>query len=83
MRLLLDRGAQIEDPNDEGYTPLMESAREGHEDVVELLLDRTAEINGQTEETGETALTLAACGGFKSVFFHFYLQRANGSRGYI
>ena len=65
VRLLLDRGANIEEPNDEGYTALMEAAREGHEDVVELLLDRTAEVNQQTEETGETALTLAACGGFK------------------
>lgn len=34
VRLLLDRGAQIEEPNDEGYTPLMEAAREGHEVCV-------------------------------------------------
>ncbi len=35
------------------------------QDVVELLLDRGANVNAQTEETGETALTLAACGGFR------------------
>lgn len=38
--LLLERGANIEEVNDEGYTPLMEAAREGHEDMVAVLLER-------------------------------------------
>lgn len=38
--LLLDRGANIEEVNDEGYTPLMEAAREGHEEMVALLLSQ-------------------------------------------
>lgn len=38
--LLLERGANIEEVNDEGYTPLMEAAREGHEEMVTLLLAR-------------------------------------------
>eukprot|EP00731_Ephydatia_muelleri_P037519 Em0494g4a len=47
------------------YTPLMEASREGHEDVVKLLWERGANVNAQTEEeTQETALTLACCGGF-------------------
>ncbi len=49
------------------YTPLMEAAREGHEDVVQLLVEHGANVNAQTEETQETALTLAACGGFIEV----------------
>lgn len=65
--LLLERGANIEEVNDEGYTPLMEAAREGHEEMVALLLSQGAEINAQTEETSETALTLACCGGFTEV----------------
>lgn len=32
--------------------------------VVQVLLDRGAQVNAQTEETGETALTVAACGGY-------------------
>ena len=36
--LLIERGAKIEEVNDEGYTPLMEAAREGHEEMVTLLL---------------------------------------------
>lgn len=87
------RGANIEEVNDEGYTPLMEAAREGHEEMVALLLSQGtillyfllffiylyflliftifyvigADINAQTEETQETALTLACCGGFLDV----------------
>jgi ankyrin repeat domain-containing protein 17 len=65
--LLLSRGADLEEVNDEGYTPLMEAAREGHEDVVQLLIEHGANVNTQTEETQETALTLACCGGFLEV----------------
>uniref|UniRef100_A0A8C5WYX9 Ankyrin repeat and KH domain containing 1 n=1 Tax=Laticauda laticaudata TaxID=8630 RepID=A0A8C5WYX9_LATLA len=101
--LLIERGANLEEVNDEGYTPLMEAAREGHEEMVALLLlNLTSEsnefkrkqcytkeemeckcfllffnnynycfiganINAQTEETQETALTLACCGGFSEV----------------
>uniref|UniRef100_A0A8C9N2Y0 Ankyrin repeat and KH domain containing 1 n=1 Tax=Serinus canaria TaxID=9135 RepID=A0A8C9N2Y0_SERCA len=93
--LLIERGANLEEVNDEGYTPLMEAAREGHEEMVALLLaqgeilwrwsaqkDTIALIlltavpteqssNTQTalgtEETQETALTLACCGGFSEV----------------
>lgn len=45
----------------------MEAAREGHEEMVALLLSQGADINAQTEETQETALTLACCGGFSEV----------------
>jgi len=65
--LLIERGANIEEVNDEGYTPLMEAAREGHDEMVSLLLTQGANINAQTEETQETALTLACCGGFLEV----------------
>ncbi|XP_065353147.1 ankyrin repeat domain-containing protein 17 isoform X5 [Cloeon dipterum] len=65
--LLIERGANIEEVNDEGYTPLMEAAREGHDEMVALLLGQGANINAQTEETQETALTLACCGGFVEV----------------
>ncbi|KAF8371143.1 mask-1, partial [Pristionchus pacificus] len=67
VKLLLDAGANIEEPNDESYTPLMEAAREGHADVVRMLLDAGANVDATTEETGETAMTLAACGGFTEI----------------
>ncbi|XP_055381299.1 ankyrin repeat and KH domain-containing protein mask isoform X2 [Condylostylus longicornis] len=75
--LLIERGANIEEVNDEGYTPLMEAAREGHEDMVALLLMKGANINATTEETQETALTLACCGGFTEVAEFLIKQGAN------
>ena len=41
-----------------GWTPLHEGARGGHEDVVRLLLDRGAPINAK-ERTGKTPLDLS------------------------
>lgn len=75
--LLIERGANIEEVNDEGYTPLMEAAREGHEDMVALLLSKGANINAATEETQETALTLACCGGFTEVVEFLIKQGAD------
>ncbi|XP_026474601.1 ankyrin repeat domain-containing protein 17-like isoform X4 [Ctenocephalides felis] len=75
--LLIERGANIEEVNDEGYTPLMEAAREGHEEMVGLLLSQGANINAQTEETQETALTLACCGGFLEVADYLIKAGAN------
>jgi ankyrin repeat protein len=65
VKLLCERGANLEEPNDEGYTPLMEASREGHMEVVEFLLDKGADVNAKIEEGVETSLTLAASGGFK------------------
>lgn len=64
MSLLIDNKADLEEPNDEGYTPLMEAAREGHRDVVELLLSRGANVNSRVDENLETPLTLASSGGY-------------------
>lgn len=35
---LTDTSVDVVKVNDEGYTPLMEAAREGHEEMVALLL---------------------------------------------
>lgn len=36
--LLIEHGANIEEINEDGYTPLMEAVQEGHTDVVSVLL---------------------------------------------
>lgn len=36
--LLIERGANLEEVNDEGYTSLMEAVREGDKDMVSLLV---------------------------------------------
>lgn len=61
--LLLECGANIEEVNDEGYTALMEAAREGHEEMVALLISNAAQINATTEDSKETALSMASGAG--------------------
>ncbi|XP_029663141.1 ankyrin repeat and KH domain-containing protein 1-like [Formica exsecta] len=69
VELALKRGANIECAT-LGYTPLMEAALNGHEKVVKLLVDHDANINAQSEETFETALSLACCGGFLQIVIY-------------
>ena len=59
--LLLERGANIEEVNDEGYTPLMEASREGHEEMVALLLSQGMnDHSGNTFEGGKNLLPMSA-----------------------
>ena len=41
-----------------GYTPLMNASHEAHKEIVELLLDRCADINAQCNQ-GKTAISYA------------------------
>lgn len=44
MRLLLEKGAELETKDNSGQTPLPWAAQSGHEDAVRLLLERGAEL---------------------------------------
>ena len=57
--LLIERGANLEEVNDEGYTPLMEAAREGHEEMVALLL-----AHGKSHVYKDLSLPLSLNGSF-------------------
>jgi ankyrin repeat protein len=43
VRLLLDRGAQVDRPSDVGNSALMAAAAAGHVEVLRLLLERGAD----------------------------------------
>jgi ankyrin repeat protein len=64
--LLLDRGADVGQADEDGWTALMRACQNGHRDVAELLLDRGADV-GQADEDGWTALMLACQKGHHAV----------------
>lgn len=54
---------KLEEPNENGHTPLMEAASAGDVECVRILLDAGANVNTHSHEFKETALTLAAYKG--------------------
>lgn len=66
MKVLLKAGANIEDHNENGHTPLMEAASAGHVEVARVLLEYGAGINTHSNEFKESALTLACYKGIVS-----------------
>ncbi len=64
--MLLDKGAKIDNPNNDGSTPLMGAAVNNRLDVVELLLDRAANIDAR-DKFDYTALYLAKIMGHKRI----------------
>ena len=59
VRMLLDRGARINQAREDGGTPLYMAAQQGHAAVAQVLLDRGADIN-QAWNDGATPLYMAA-----------------------
>ena len=59
VRLLLDAGAKVDEPSNDG-TPLMVAARHGGLPVFELLLSKGADPNKARDSQGNTALMHAA-----------------------
>src|SRR3990167_4753558 len=66
VRLLLDRGANINHDNNLGATALIVAAENGHTDTVILLLDKGADINHATDY-GSTVLVYAARSGLTDI----------------
>lgn len=68
---LLEAGANVEQHNENGHTPLMESASAGHVGVAGILLAAGAGINTHSNEFKESALTLAC---YKGQLYSYRLQ---------
>ena len=62
VAVMLDKGADINEMNRNGKTPLMMAAANGHTETVELLLKRHAAIDAKDID-GVTALMMAASSG--------------------
>lgn len=64
-RELLEQGAAVDRPNEQGLTPLHWSALNGRTDLAELLLDHGADINAREKYTGKlTPMAMALLMGY-------------------
>jgi ankyrin repeat protein len=75
-RLLIERGANVNAKDHDGWTPLMKAAQAGHTEMVELLLEHGADMS-VADENGRTAWMLAAVGGHSDIADVFKRARAN------
>lgn len=66
VALLLEKGADVNDPGYQGQTPLKYAAEKGHLEIVNLLLSRGANVNTR-DVWLETPLTAAARAGHLAV----------------
>ncbi|KAH8689310.1 hypothetical protein BGW36DRAFT_70072 [Talaromyces proteolyticus] len=68
VKLLLEKGADLESKDHEyGRTPLSRAAEGGHEAVVKLLLEKGADLESKDCEYGRTPLSWAVEGGHEVV----------------
>ncbi|XP_014278504.1 putative ankyrin repeat protein RF_0381 [Halyomorpha halys] len=67
VNFLLMHGADIEEMANNGKTPLISAVSEGHEDVVEALLNRGASLHATDDGRGNTALHIAAKKGYLKI----------------
>jgi len=66
-RLFLDLGADVNAPDERGWTPLMEAATWGHTEIVRLLLAHGADVNQAMNDLPITALAVAERDGHPEV----------------
>ncbi len=70
VKFLISKGADVNDRNDNGATPLMLAAMRGNKESVELLAAKGADVNVKANK-GETALHLAAISGHRRTWWSF------------
>ena len=65
VKLLFEKGADLDSEDRQGQTPLSLATEKGHEAVVKLLLEKGAELDSK-DIGGRTPLTWAAVNGHKA-----------------
>ncbi|KAK7883598.1 hypothetical protein LTR67_011097 [Exophiala xenobiotica] len=66
VRLLLEKGAELDSKDTSGWTPLLRAAENGEEPVVRLLLEKGAKLDSKDND-GRTPLSWAATSGHEPV----------------
>jgi uncharacterized protein len=81
VTLLLDRGANINATDHDGWTALIKATQAGYIDLVELLVKRGADIE-IADSTGRKAWTYAALAGRNDIAEIFRQARASSDRSF-
>ncbi len=76
VKLLLDRGADVNARDSRGYTPLLSASEMGHLDIVKQLLEGGADVNAR-DSHGYTPLLLASQMGYLDVVKHLLEKGAD------
>jgi ankyrin repeat protein len=76
VTLLIDAGAEVNQADNKGKTPLMLAARNGNLDLAKILIDNGADVN-QKDKDGKSALQLAMNAKQWKVAHHLTLQKHN------
>jgi ankyrin repeat protein len=63
VKLLLEKGADVNGADGKGKTPLYWASQNGHVDIVKLLLEKGADVNATADLYGETPLYWASQNG--------------------
>jgi ankyrin repeat protein len=66
VKLLLEKGAELEARDDRGRTPLLWAAENGHEAVMKLLVSRDAKLETR-DNHGRIELSIATGRGYEAV----------------
>lgn len=75
IEAMLRHGADFDQPDDQGHTPLMDAVFAGREDVAKLLLKKGARVNA-VSRNGYTPLMVAAMGGHPAMVKQMVAQGA-------
>jgi hypothetical protein len=66
VQLFLEKGADVNAKDNDGWTALMIAAEKGHSEIVQLLLEKGADVNAKDND-GVTALMFAAANGHTEI----------------
>ena len=75
VKLFLQYGANVNNADEEGQTPLMAACFKGHLEQVKAIIDRGAKIN-MTDDQNRSALFLASGFGFTDVVEYLLQSQA-------
>jgi ankyrin repeat protein len=67
VRILLDKGANVNVPRKDGITPLHLASNQGSVEIVKLLLDKGAKVDVKGGKNSITPLMLASMNGHTEV----------------